>query len=64
MTHSMDFDQRHVELPLVSTAAAGGLHVSLVTTPSEPGLAPPGHYMLFLLDETRAPSQARMVVLD
>lgn len=63
MTHSMDFDQRHVELPLVATTGAAGVHLSSFQTPGDAALAPPGHYMLFVLDEKRAPSQARMVVI-
>jgi hypothetical protein len=35
-----------------------------VTGPPNPQTAPPGHYMLFVLDQARTPSIARVVHLQ
>ena len=59
MTHSIDMNQRYVQLGPVGNGP-GYLDVS---TPLDGRTAPPGHYMLFLLDENRVPSVARIVRL-
>jgi hypothetical protein len=59
VTHSLDAENRFLELPF---ARAGAGEVA-VTPPARPELAPPGHYMLFVLDETGVPSVARIVRL-
>jgi hypothetical protein len=57
-THGIDFEQRLVELPF--TSGAGSLEV---TGPPGPTSAPPGHYMLFLVDGDGVPSVASWVHL-
>lgn len=59
MTHSFDANQRHVQL--VATTQGDGS--ARVTAPPDARVAPPGHYMLFVLDERRVPSIARIVHL-
>jgi Domain of unknown function (DUF1929) len=56
-THSFDNGQRLVDLDIVSQA--GGTIRATVT--ANPNLAPPGWYMLFLVDQTGVPSVARWV---
>jgi hypothetical protein len=56
VTHAFDQNQRFLELTLRKTA--GGLTVSV---PGSNHLAPPGHYMLFMLDRTGIPSLASFV---
>jgi hypothetical protein len=59
-THSFDSGQRLVDLDIVSQA--GGSLKATVTT--NPNLAPPGWYMLFLVDEQRIPSAAPWIQLS
>ncbi|MGH7525405.1 MAG: galactose oxidase early set domain-containing protein, partial [Gemmatimonadales bacterium] len=56
VTHAFDQNQRFNELDF--RRSAGGL---TVTAPTSGGLAPPGHYMLFLLNDDGVPSEAKMV---
>ncbi|HKB06390.1 MAG TPA: LamG-like jellyroll fold domain-containing protein, partial [Gemmataceae bacterium] len=56
VTHQVNMDQRYV--PLTFTQAAGGLTVQ---APANPNLAPPGYYMLFIVDTNGVPSVAPMV---
>ena len=56
VTHAFDQNQRFV--PLTFTRTAGGL---TVTAPPSGSIAPPGHYMLFLLDSDGIPSVAKIV---
>ena len=59
MTHSFDMNQRYVQLPVNAVTA-----VSVeIGPPESPRVAPPGHYMLFLLDAARIPSEAIIVQL-
>jgi hypothetical protein len=58
VTHSFNQNQRINHLAF--TEVAEGLHV---TTPADPNLAPPGHYMLFILDENGVPSVAKIIQL-
>lgn len=58
-THNTDMSQRMFELP-VPQAVAGGVNL---IAPASANLAPPGYYMLFLLDERGVPSVARFVLL-
>jgi Concanavalin A-like lectin/glucanases superfamily/Domain of unknown function (DUF1929)/Bacterial Ig domain/Glucodextranase, domain B len=53
VTHAFDQDQRYV--PLSFTAGSGSLSVQ---TPANGNLAPPGHYMLFIVDTNGVPSVA------
>jgi hypothetical protein len=56
VTHAFNSNQRFNELAF--TQAAGGLNV---TAPGSRNLAPPGHYMMFILNEKGVPSTARIV---
>jgi hypothetical protein len=56
VTHAFDQNQRFV--PVTFARSAGGLTVS---APASAAIAPPGHYMLFLLDADGIPSVARIV---
>jgi Domain of unknown function (DUF1929)/Bacterial Ig-like domain (group 2) len=56
VTHGFNFGQRMVKLNF--TRAGGTLTVS---APSNANLAPPGYYMLFVIDANGVPSVARMV---
>ncbi len=60
-THGVDMSQRHVELQVLNRLP--GLGVDVLAPPSA-GVAPPGYYMLFLLDDAGVPSVARWVRLD
>jgi Domain of unknown function (DUF1929)/Glyoxal oxidase N-terminus/PKD domain len=56
VTHAFDMDQRYVGLSF--TAGSGVLNV---TGPPNGNIAPPGYYMLFILNKTGVPSIATMV---
>jgi hypothetical protein len=57
MTHAIDMNQRYLQLatPVKGTTSAE------VTGPENIQAAPPGYYMLFVLNESRIPSIARFV---
>ncbi|TML25961.1 MAG: DUF1929 domain-containing protein [Actinobacteria bacterium] len=57
-THQLDMNQHFV--PLSFTAHSGGLSI---TAPSAAELAPPGYYMLFILNDKGVPSTAQIVRL-
>ncbi|MBA3727990.1 MAG: DUF1929 domain-containing protein [Actinobacteria bacterium] len=57
-THANNFEQRYVDLAF----SAGGGQLN-ATAPAEPELAPPGHYMLFLLNSSGVPSVAKILRL-
>ena len=59
VTHAFNQDQRISYL--VSTQGTGGLNV---TAPSSGPVAPPGYYMLFILNGSGVPSVAKIVRLD
>ncbi|MSO40641.1 MAG: DUF1929 domain-containing protein [Solirubrobacterales bacterium] len=59
-THGNDMNQRHVELEVAGREPGQGLDV---VAPPQPGVAPPGYYMLFLLDDEGVPSVARWIRL-
>ena len=59
-THNTDMNQRHVELKVFARAEGTGIDVM---APSNPAVAPPGYYMLFLLNKRGEPSVARWVRL-
>jgi hypothetical protein len=59
-THSEDSEQRLVDLSFVVARAGGALDV---TVTGEPTLAPPGWYMLFVVDQRGVPSVAAWVHL-
>ncbi|MDP9249796.1 MAG: galactose oxidase early set domain-containing protein, partial [Chloroflexota bacterium] len=56
VTHAFDQNQRFQRLGF--TADATGL---TVTAPSSSNRAPPGHYMVFILDGNDVPSVAKIV---
>ena len=56
VTHAFDQNQRYV--PLTFQQATGGLTVQ---SPSSANLAPPGYYMLFIVNATGVPSVASMI---
>jgi hypothetical protein len=58
-THAYDFDQRVVGLTFIRENGT-----LTVTAPPNPGVAPPGYYMLFLLNSAGVPSIARFVQLS
>ena len=60
VTHGVDMNQRHVELSVLGRVAGKGLNVRM---PASPNVAPPGWYMLFVLDAAGTPSVARWVQL-
>jgi FtsP/CotA-like multicopper oxidase with cupredoxin domain len=62
VTHSCDTEQRLVDLPI--SRRRRGFCRLVVTVPRQPGLAPPGWYMLFLTDREGVPSRAHWVHLS
>lgn len=56
VTHAFDENQRFMKLRY--TASGGGLNV---VAPPNPNVAPPGHYMLFLLNAKKVPSVAKII---
>ena len=58
-THSSDLEQRLVDLPLTVT----GADTLALTLPASPNLAPPGWYLLTVLDAAGRPSPAAWVHL-
>ncbi|HTU00284.1 MAG TPA: galactose oxidase early set domain-containing protein, partial [Candidatus Sulfotelmatobacter sp.] len=59
VTHQFDRDQRY--LPLAFTSGGNGLNV---TMPANSNLAPPGDYMLFIVNGSGIPSVAAMVTIQ
>jgi len=57
MTHAFDMNQRYVQLATPGQSAS----TVQVTGPANVQTAPPGYYMLFVLNESRVPSIARFV---
>jgi hypothetical protein len=58
-THSSDLEQRLVDLPLAVT----GADTLKLQLPASPNLAPPGWYLLFVLNQAAIPSPAAWVHL-
>jgi hypothetical protein len=65
VTHSFNFDQRLVGLcgPSPQPACSPGSGTLSLTTPPNGNVAPPGYYMLFLLDSAGVPSKAQFIQL-
>ena len=61
MTHSFDSNQRYVQLKMSVTATASKDDTETIKGPPNASVAPPGYYMLFLLDRNRVPSVAKIV---
>ena len=58
-THAFDENQRFNRLKF--TVGSSGLSVR---APADPNLAPPGHYMMFILDGEGVPSRAKIVHIE
>lgn len=58
-THSSDPNQRLVDVNFTKTGSGVA-----VTMPTEPNLAPPGWYMLFVIDSSGVPSAAKWIHLE
>ncbi len=59
VTHSQNMEQRYIPLSFVQSN--GALEV---TTPDNANIAPPGHYMLFIIDNAGVPSVSKMLRVD
>ena len=59
VTHHFNTNQRYLSLPF--QAGAGGLTVQ---APTNPNIAPPGYYMLFIVDTIGVPSVASILRLQ
>jgi hypothetical protein len=66
VTHFFDMDQRMVGLcgPAPQPACAPGAGTLTLMTPPNGNIAPPGYYMLFLLDNNGVPSKAQFIQLS
>jgi hypothetical protein len=60
VTHSLNTDQRYVGLEIVSSSYSK----LRVKSPPDGNIAPPGYYMLFVLDQKEIPSIAKFVHLS
>ena len=60
-THAFDMHQRHVELKVSDRVEGAGMNVA---APPSDAAAPPGYYMLFLLNEDGVPSTASWLRID
>ena len=61
MTHSVDMNQRHVQIDVTYQDPANW---GQLIAPPDATVAPPGHYILFLLDQNRVPSYGQIVHLQ
>ncbi|MEO3811083.1 galactose oxidase early set domain-containing protein [Sphaerisporangium sp. B11E5] len=59
VTHSFNSGQRFIELPMTGTGASRS-----VTAPASATVAPPGLYLLFVVDATGTPSVAKLVNIN
>jgi len=59
VTHSDNMEQRYIPLPFTTGATS-----LTATAPANANVAPPGPYMLFLVDTNGVPSVARMVSIQ
>ena len=60
VTHTKNMNQRINRLAFDRNAGLGGLNV---TAPASGNLSPPGHYMLFILNDIGVPSLAKIIKL-
>ena len=58
VTHALNMEQRFVELEFTKNG-----NTLSAAAPQKPELAPPGNYLLFVLDEDGVPSYGEMVTL-
>jgi hypothetical protein len=56
-THHTDSGQRYIKIPIVSRTATS----LTVTAPANANIAPPGYYMLFIVNAERIPSAGRFI---
>jgi len=61
VTHGFNEDQRYVPLPVSATCSSGHL---LLAAPANGNYAPPGDYLLFLVDNHGVPATAKWVVAN
>ena len=59
VTHAFDQNARTMTLPFIGSI--GGI---AVTAPANANLAPPGHYMLFILNRNGVPSAGRVMKIQ
>jgi hypothetical protein len=59
-THNNNMDQRYIGLAVISRR---GNNVLEIKSPKDSSFAPPGYYMLFLLDHNRIPSVGKIIRL-
>lgn len=65
MTHSVDMDQRSIQIrSTVTRVSSNGTATVSLVGPASGRVAPPGDYMLFVLDANRVPSIAKIVRLS
>ena len=57
VTHHTDSGQRYIKIPIVSRTAA----TLTVSAPANANIAPPGYYMLFIINTDRVPSVAKFI---
>lgn len=57
VTHQTDAGARYIRIPITSRSRTG----LTVTAPAHGGIAPPGYYMLFLVDSKGVPSVGKFV---
>ena len=57
VTHHTDAGQRYIKIPIASRTAT----TLTVTTPANGNVAPPGYYMLFIVDSSGIPSVASFI---
>lgn len=64
VTHGQDMDQRYVPVSFSSIPLASGNLQVTVTPPASHSIAPPGHYMLWVIDSLGVPSKAQIVKIS
>jgi len=64
VTHSFDYGQRLVDLPIAIKEHKAGSAIIKFNAPSNANLYPPGYYMMFYLNAAGKPSHAKMVRLE
>src|SRR6188472_1408153 len=62
-THASDMEQRLIGLCGATTPCNAANNTLSLTTPPDGSIAPPGYYMLFLVDSAGVPSKARFIQL-
>ena len=62
-THATDMDQRFIGLCGATSPCSASDNALDLTTPPNGNIAPPGYYMLFLVDSAGVPSEAEFIQL-